>query len=60
MENGTFSKEMNISIDTLRYYDKIGLLVPCRKGSKRVCSIFDKDQLLLIKNLNLVILHWVK
>lgn len=32
---GEFSKISGVSIDTLRYYDKIGLLVPKRKGNKR-------------------------
>lgn len=30
MKIGKFSKETGLSIDTLRYYDKIGLLVPSR------------------------------
>ena len=51
MEIGTFSKEMNVSIDTLRYYDKIGILVPNRLGTKRDYSLDDKHQIELIMKL---------
>lgn len=39
MEIGKFSEKTNLSIDTLRYYDKIGLLVP-----KRINNIRDYDE----------------
>ena len=35
MEIGEFSKETSLSIDTLRYYNKIGLLVPKRLNNIR-------------------------
>lgn len=36
MRIGEVSKKCSISIDTLRYYDKIGLVVPDRKNGIRV------------------------
>jgi len=51
MEIGKFSKEMQITIDTLRYYDKIGLLVPNRIGYKRSYSIEDLEKAKLIKKI---------
>ncbi|MBI9012868.1 MAG: MerR family transcriptional regulator [Clostridiales bacterium] len=35
MEIGKFSKESGLSIDTLRYYDKIGVLVPEKINNRR-------------------------
>ena len=32
MKIGQFARESNVSIDTLRYYMELGLLVPCKKG----------------------------
>jgi len=32
MKIGQFARENNVSIDTLRYYMELGLLVPCKKG----------------------------
>lgn len=34
-EIGTFSKMVNISIDTLRYYEKQGLIIPKRSPNNR-------------------------
>lgn len=48
MRIGEFSNKTNTSIDTLRYYDKIGLLVPDRKNGIRVYN--DDD----IKNLEII------
>lgn len=35
MEIGKFSKESGLGIDTLRYYDKIGVSVPEKINSRR-------------------------
>jgi len=32
---GEFAEKVGVSLDTLRYYDKIGLLSPKRKGRDR-------------------------
>lgn len=55
MEVGKFSQETGISIDTLRYYDKIGLLSPSRTKNRRCYSSEDLEMALMInklKNLN--------
>jgi len=51
MKIGRFSKETGISIDTLRYYDKIGLLVPKRDGITRLYQESDFEILNLIEKL---------
>lgn len=50
---GEVSKILNISIDTLRYYDKIGLLSPRSRGSNkyRYYEISQLDTLITIKML---------
>lgn len=35
MEIGEFSKQTGLSIDTLRYYNKLGLLVPIKVNGRR-------------------------
>ena len=32
---GEFAEKMGVSLDTLRFYDRIGLLSPERKGNAR-------------------------
>lgn len=44
MEIGQFSKNTNISIDTLRYYNKIGILVPKRINNIRSYDENDLDK----------------
>lgn len=51
MEIGEFSKKTNISIDTLRYYNKIGLLVPKRAKSIRQYDDNDVEKADVIKRL---------
>lgn len=48
MKIGELSKKSNTSIDTLRYYDKIGLLVPDRKKGIRVYNDDDIKTLEMI------------
>ena len=48
---GQFSQLSNISVDTLRYYDQIGLLVPERKGNRRNYNQSDLKRLEIIKHL---------
>lgn len=51
MEIGKFSKTTGISIDTLRYYDKMGLLVPQRHNNKRFYTESDIENAAVIKKL---------
>lgn len=54
MKISSLSKDSGISIDTLRYYDKIGLLVPKRKNNIRNYNEKDLNklnQIKLMKNL---------
>jgi len=48
MEICKFSEKTNLSIDTLRYYDKIGLLVPKRKNNIRN---YDEQDLIKAKGI---------
>ena len=48
---GEFSKVSKVSIDTLRYYDKIGLLVPKRLDKKRFYKKEDIKKLEIINSL---------
>lgn len=55
MNIGKFSKETGISIDTLRYYNKIGLLEPARVKERRCYTEVDLEKMAAItklKNLN--------
>ena len=45
MEIGKFSKESGVSIDTLRYYDKIGVLVPEKINNRRQ---YNKDDMAIV------------
>lgn len=49
MKIGQASNETGISIDTLRYYDKLGLVKPDRQGQIREYHQKDIDALLAIK-----------
>lgn len=51
MEIGKFSNETGITIDTLRYYDKIRLLVPKRINNRRCYSVEDRVKIQLILKL---------
>ncbi len=51
MEIGEFSRKSGITIDTLRYYNKIGLLEPHRIKGRRSYSEEDLEAVLAIKKL---------
>jgi len=51
MEIGKFSKESGLSIDTLRYYDKIGVLVPEKINNRRQYTNDDMAIMQLITKL---------
>lgn len=58
LSTGELSKQLNVSIRTIRYYDQIGLVKPSRKeaGGKRYYSeddILNLQKILLLKSLNL-------
>lgn len=38
MQIGTVSRQLNIPVETLRYYDRIGLVSPARQGGVRQYS----------------------
>lgn len=40
---GEISKELDLSVDTLRYYEKIGLLPPVTRNETRIRMYTDKD-----------------
>ncbi len=46
MRIGEFSVKSGVSIDTLRYYDKIGLLIPHKNNGQRM---YDEEDLKKIK-----------
>ena len=46
MKIGKFSKESGLSIDTLRYYDKIGVLVPEKINNRRQ---YNKDDMAIVR-----------
>lgn len=48
---GEFSKICGVSVDTLRYYDKIGLLVPGRIRKKRIYTEDDVKKFEMINAL---------
>ncbi|GKU28794.1 MerR family transcriptional regulator [Clostridium folliculivorans] len=48
MDIGKFSKITTISIDTLRYYDKIKLLIPAKANSRRMYTEEDVEKALII------------
>lgn len=55
MQIGEFSKKSGISIDTLRYYDKIKLLVPQKVDGKRIYSeenLAMAEAIIMLKRLN--------
>lgn len=47
------SKTTNLSISTIRYYEKIGLISPVKKGYFKQYTNEIKEQLIIIKKL-----HW--
>lgn len=51
MQIGEFSKKTGLTIDTLRYYNKIGLLVPQKAGSRRCYTEGDLEKVNIIKKL---------
>ena len=58
LSTGELSKQLNISVRTIRYYDQIGLIKPSKKasGGKRYYSqedIMNLEKILLLKSLNL-------
>ncbi len=58
LSTGELSKQLNISVRTIRYYDQIGLIKPSKKASagKRYYSqedIMNLEKILLLKSLNL-------
>ena len=58
LSTGELSKQLNVSVRTIRYYDQIGLVEPSRKeaGGKRYYSeedILNLQKILLLKSLNL-------
>lgn len=55
MEIGEFSSKTGLSIDTLRYYDKIGLLVPEKINRRRFYNEYDLEKaavIIQLKNLD--------
>lgn len=55
MEIGEFSIKIGLSIDTLRYYDKIGLLVPEKVSMRRAYNDEDLEKaavIIQLKNLD--------
>lgn len=54
MTIGEFAKESGMTIDTLRYYDKIGILCPNRRGKNRAYDDSDLEKLNLINRLKLI------
>lgn len=48
MDIGEFSKITAIAIDTLRYYDKIKLLIPAKVNSRRMYTEEDVEKALII------------
>ncbi|MFD1032526.1 MerR family transcriptional regulator [Metaplanococcus flavidus] len=58
VSTGVLSKQLNVSLRTIRYYDQIGLVQPSKKeaGGKRYYSkedILNLQKILLFKSLNL-------
>ena len=58
LSTGELSKNLNVSVRTIRYYDQIGLVQPSRKaaGGKRYYSkedILKLQKIILLKSLNL-------
>lgn len=51
---GELSKIVRISIDTLRYYDEIGLLKPCRVDARSRYRYYSAEQV----NEMLAIMEW--
>lgn len=51
MRISDFSKKHHISIDTLRYYDRLGILVPKRQNNQRVYEASDQELLKTIETL---------
>lgn len=51
MKIGDFSKKTQVSIDTLRYYDRLGLLVPKRINAQRIYNDTDLEKMQLIETL---------
>lgn len=51
MEIGEFSVKSGITIDTLRYYDKIGLLIPPKANNRRSYSEEDLEKAKVITKL---------
>lgn len=55
MKINEVSKITNLSVDTIRYYEKVGLIKPKRStGNYRVFAREDMKQLTLIKNLKMM------
>jgi DNA-binding transcriptional MerR regulator len=48
MDIGEFSKITDITIDTLRYYDKIKLLIPTKVNSRRIYTEEDIEKAVII------------
>lgn len=55
MKMGEFSEKVNISVDTIRYYISLGLLVPEQRDSKRYTftdkDVSDAEEILRLKEL---------
>lgn len=45
MQIGTVYRQLNIPVETLRYYDRIGLVSPARQGGLRHYSSLDLEKL---------------
>jgi hypothetical protein len=48
MKIGSFAKEFDVSIDTVRYYIDVGLLTPQKDGKNYIFSVRDVDDMKLI------------
>ena len=60
---GEFSKISHLTMNTLRYYDEIGLLKPAfidPKNGYRYYDIFQLEIALLITRLKLIYFRWKK
>ena len=46
---GAFAKKTNLSVDTIRYYDEIGLLKPSYKDKFSNYRYYNEDDLICLK-----------
>ena len=51
MRIGALAKQYNISIETIRYYISIGLLIPEKKGAQFQFSAQEEEILAMIQHL---------